>query len=102
MVVGMSHFCMQVFPHEYRRALQDLAEEVAEKAAAAAEVERLRKEKEEKEEKERLELEANEEIEDYKETRQESLDNMYDEDVINELGEDGKEVSLLEVFLVCM
>lgn len=99
MVVGMSHFCMQVFPHEYRRALQDLAEEVAEKAAAAAEVERLRKEKEEQE---RLELEANEETEDYKETRQESLDNMYDEDVINELGEDGKEVSLLEVFLVCM
>ncbi|XP_025097686.1 putative glutamate synthase [NADPH] isoform X1 [Pomacea canaliculata] len=82
---------IKVFPHEYRRALQDLAEEVAEKAAAAAEVERLRKEKEEKEEKERLELEANEEIEDYKETRQESLDNMYDEDVINELGEDGKE-----------
>ncbi|KAK7486587.1 hypothetical protein BaRGS_00022112, partial [Batillaria attramentaria] len=73
---------VKVFPHEYRRALKELAEE-----AAAAEVERVRKER--VDQKAALNSAGSGgELTGYKESRQESLDNMYGEDIINELGED--------------
>ncbi|XP_076444401.1 uncharacterized protein LOC143282637 [Babylonia areolata] len=67
---------IKVFPHEYRRALQEMAEE-------AVEAERLKKEK--------LKKAPEDSITEEHLRKMESLENMYDEDIINELGEDGKE-----------
>ena len=68
-----------MFPHEYRRALREMVEE-------AAEQERLKKEQE------LMKVGSRLSITEVHLEKMESLDNMYDEDIINDLGEDGKEV----------
>ncbi|KAL8570900.1 hypothetical protein ACOMHN_023573 [Nucella lapillus] len=67
---------VKVFPHEYHRALREMAEE-------ASEAERLKKEQ--------LKNMPSDSVSEMHLRKMESLENMYDEDVINELGEDGKE-----------
>lgn len=69
---------VKVFPHEYRRALREIAEE-------EAELQRLKKEQ--------LKNMPRDSISEVHMRKMESLENMYDEDIINELGEDGKESS---------